>query len=199
MKRSRLIDRLLQRPEYATYWAQKRADLLRVNTNKLGEKGVIDFYDWLVSTVRDNMPYDDFANALLTSQGSTLDNPPANFYRAVVDPKDCAESFSQLYLGVRIQCAKCHNHPFDHWSQDNYYGIGAFFSRVSRKPGKSNDEVLVSLDDKSDVKQPRTGQTMKPWVPIAGTDRHRRGRRSTCRRWRGGSPRPTTPTLLVWR
>lgn len=167
-KRRRLIDQLLERPEHARFWAQKWADLLRVRAGKIGDEGVRIFHQWLVKSVADNMPYDEFVTALLTAQGNTHDSPPANYYRAAGDVNDCAETTSQLFLGVRIQCAKCHNHPFDRWSQDNYYGIGAFFSRVERKPVEGQDRVTIALAGQGEVTQPRTGRQMKPWLPLAG-------------------------------
>ena len=166
-KRDKLIDRLLLREEYADFWAQKWSDLLRVKSSKLSASGLHKFHRWIVHSMRENKPYDQLARELLTARGSTFVNPPAGFYRAMADPNDCAESVSQLFLGIRIQCAKCHNHPFDRWSQDNYYGIGAFFSRVQRKP-LSGGEAFVWLDRTSEVTQPRTGQEVKPWLPLAG-------------------------------
>ncbi|MBC8356200.1 MAG: DUF1553 domain-containing protein [Planctomycetes bacterium] len=167
-KRRKLIDRLLEREEYAEFWAQKWSDLLRVKSSKLSTSGVHKFHRWMVRAVRENRPYDRIATELLTARGSTFSNPPASFYRAIADPNDCAESVSQLFLGIRIQCARCHNHPFDQWSQDNYYGIGAFFSRVQRKPVGTGDDVFVWLDRSSEATQPRTGKQLKPWLPLEG-------------------------------
>ena len=134
-KRAKLIDALLERPEYAEFWALKWGDLLRIRNAKVSNAGVHKFHRWLVAAFRDNMPYDQFARELLTADGSTFVNPPANYFRTATDTNDCTETTSQLFLGIRIQCAKCHNHPFERWTQDNYYGIGAFFNRVQRKPG----------------------------------------------------------------
>ncbi|MCB9937429.1 MAG: DUF1549 domain-containing protein [Planctomycetaceae bacterium] len=179
-KRHKLIDRLLERDEYAEFWAQKWSDLLRIKSSKLSASGVHKFHRWIVRAMQENIPYDQIATELLTARGSTFTNPPANFYRAMADPNDCAESVSQLFLGIRIQCAKCHNHPFDRWSQDNYYGIGAFFSRVQRKPIGGDGDVFVWLDRGSEATQPRTGQLIRPWLPLTGdidpladTDRRR--------------------------
>ncbi len=104
-----------------------------MRNNKVTASGVPKFYRWIVHALRTNMPYDQFARELLTASGSTFENPPANFFRTATDTNDCTETTSQLFLGIRIQCAKCHNHPFERWTQDNYYGIGAFFNRVQRK------------------------------------------------------------------
>ena len=106
-------------------------------------RGVHKFNRWIVSArFATNMPYDQFARELLTADGSTFSNPPANYFRTATDTNDCTETTSQLFLGIRIQCAKCHNHPFERWTQDNYYGIGAFFNRVQRKAGPTPDEQV---------------------------------------------------------
>ena len=166
-KRSRLINSMLDRPEYAEYLAQKWGDRLRVNARKLSLTGVHKFNAWLTASMRDNISYGRLATELLTAEGSTFANPPAGFFRAAADPRDCAETVAQLFLGVRIQCARCHNHPFDRWSQDNYYGIGAVFTRVQRRPIADSGEILVSLDRHGELTNPRTRQASVPWVPAA--------------------------------
>ena len=105
---------------------------------------------------------DQLVRALLTSEGSTFRNPAANYYRISRDPETAVETTAQLFLGVRIQCAKCHNHPFERWTQDDYYGFAAFFSQIGRKKGNLPDEEVVYATGSGDVRQPRTGQTMKP-------------------------------------
>jgi uncharacterized protein DUF1549/uncharacterized protein DUF1553 len=167
-KRSKLIDALLARPEYAEFWALKWGDLLRLRNAKMTPAGVHKFHRWLVRALEDDMPYDQFARELLTATGSTYTNPPANYFRTAVDTNDCTESTSQLFLGIRIQCAKCHNHPFERWTQDNYYGIGAFFQRVERKKVVGQEEMVVWVARSGEVVQPRTGRQMKPWLPLAG-------------------------------
>lgn len=167
-KRSKLIDALLQRPEYADFWALKWSDLLRINNKQVTATGVHKYRRWILAAVRDNMPYDKFVRQLLTATGNTFDNPPANYFRAAVDTNDCTETTAQLFLGIRIQCAKCHNHPFERWTQDNYYGIGAFFNRVQRKPSAKAEEVVVWVARAGEVTQPRTGKQMKPWLPLQG-------------------------------
>jgi len=167
-KRAALINALLDRPEYADFWALKWSDLLRLRNNKVTPSGVHKFYHWVVNALRTNMPYDRFARELLTSAGSTFDNPAANFFRTATDTNDCTETTSQLFLGIRIQCAKCHNHPFERWTQDNYYGIGAFFNRVQRKPSARPEEQVIFVARAGEVTQPRTGKQMKPWLPLTG-------------------------------
>ncbi|HEX5445523.1 MAG TPA: DUF1549 domain-containing protein [Pirellulales bacterium] len=167
-KRTKLIDALVERPEYADFWALKWADLLRLRKNKVTDSGVPKFHHWLVDAWRTNMPYDQFARELLTADGSTFDNPPANYFRTAGETNDCTETTSQLFLGIRIQCAKCHNHPFERWTQDNYYGIGAFFNRVQRKQSSRPEELVVWVARGGEVTQPRTGKQMKPWLPLTG-------------------------------
>lgn len=168
-KRDRLIDTILERGEYAEFWALRWGDLLRLNAKKVTSEGVQKFRRWIVAAVRENKPYDQFVRELLTASGSTFDNPAANYYRAAADTNDCTETTAQLFLGIRIQCAKCHNHPFERWTQDNYYGIGAFFNRVQRKPSSDQNEVVVWVARGGEVVQPRTGKQMQPWLPLAGT------------------------------
>ena len=167
-KRAKLVDSLLASDEFPAFWAMKWADLLRVRKTKVSEPGVHKFHRWIEQAVRDNMPYDQFAKQLVTASGSTLVNPAANFYRTSADVNDCTETASQLFLGVRIQCAKCHNHPFERWTQDNYYGIGAFFNRVQTTGGGNADEKIIRVVRAGEVVQPRTGKQRKPWLPLAG-------------------------------
>jgi hypothetical protein len=167
-KRSKLIDRLLDRPEHARFWALKWGDLLRMTSASVGTSGVFKYHRWLERAIETNMPYDQFARELLAAKGSTLDEPAANFYRTTADAQDCVESVSQLFLGARLQCAKCHNHPFERWTQDNYYGMAAFFNRIQRKKSPRGDELFIYVTQKGEVTQPRTGQQMKPWLPGRG-------------------------------
>lgn len=167
-KRAATIDRLLASDDYVDFWALKWADLLRVRKTKVSEPGVHKFHRWIESAVRENMPYDEFARQLVTASGSTLANPPANFYRTAGDVNDCTETASQLFLGIRIQCAKCHNHPFERWTQDNYYGIAAFFTRVQRKKTSDENDLVIWSAKAGEITQPRTQKTMKPWAPLKG-------------------------------
>jgi hypothetical protein len=168
-KRNRLIDELLVRPEHAKFWALKWGDLLKMTSKAVGNEGVFKYYRWVEQAIRENMPYDQFARALLSANGSTYTNPPANFYRTSADMNESVETISQVFLGARLQCAKCHNHPFERWTQDNYYGLGAFFQRVQRSKTARPNEMLIWTQSVGEVVQPRTGQTMKPWVPVAGS------------------------------
>jgi hypothetical protein len=168
-KRARLIDSLLERDEFAKFWALKWGDLLKMTSKAVGDDGVYKYHRWVEKTLRDNMPYDEFARQLLTASGSTLANPPANFYRTATDTNECVETISQVFLGARLQCAKCHNHPFERWTQDNYYGLGAVFHRVQRRKTQRPGEMFIWTASSGEVTQPRTGEQMKPWLPGAGS------------------------------
>lgn len=168
-KRAALIDQLLEREEYAKFWALKWGDLLKMTSQLVGKEGVYKYHRWVEEAFRNNMPYDEFARRLLAADGSTLSNPPANFYRTATSMNDCVETVSQVFLGARLQCAKCHNHPFERWTQDNYYGLGAFFQRVQRRKTQRPGEMFIWSATSGEVVQPRTGQQMKPWLPVDGT------------------------------
>ena len=134
----------------------------------MGHNSVFKYNRWLRAAVSSNMPYDQFVRELLTSSGSTLIYPAGNYYRTAGDTNDAMETTAQLFLGTRIQCAKCHNHPFERWTQDNYYGMAAFFNRIQRKKTGRGEEVILWTADSGEVINPRTNRAAKPWVPVAG-------------------------------
>jgi hypothetical protein len=175
-KRGRLIDRLLRRPEFADFWALKWCDLLRAEEKVLDRKGVTVFHHWVRQAIEDGKPLNEFARELIAGRGSTYADPPANFYRALRDPQVRAEAVAQVFLGLRLQCAKCHNHPFDRWTQDDYYGLAAFFPRVEYRVVENNrrdkldthefdGEQIVWLAREGEVTHPRTGATVRPRLP----------------------------------
>lgn len=135
----------------------------------VGDEGVYKYHRWVEQSIRENMPYDEFAKILLTASGSTLSNPAANFYRTATDTNDCVETISQVFLGARLQCAKCHNHPFERWTQDNYYGLRYFFMRTTQEDSWRQAEMFVWASNAGEVTQPRTGKVMKPWLPQVGS------------------------------
>ncbi len=161
-RRARLVDALLTRPEFYDYWTLKFADILRANGRLIQNKGTYVFTRWIKAQLEQNTPMDRFVRELLTADGSSYKNPAANYYRISRDPENSVETTAQLFLGVRIQCAKCHNHPFERWTQDDYYGFAAFFSRVRQKKGPLPDDEVIFTAGSGDVRQPRTGQVMKP-------------------------------------
>jgi Protein of unknown function (DUF1553)/Protein of unknown function (DUF1549) len=171
-KRSRVINELLERPEYVDFWALKWADRLGCNNRFVGQRGAYLYHQWIREQVNANVPFDQFVRAVITADGPNYSAPAASFYRRVRDPQTRVEAVSQLFLGVRIGCARCHNHPFERWTQDDYYGLAAFFARVRYKDGPFfqqiyNKEETVWLDRQGEVTHPRTGQVMKP-KPLGG-------------------------------
>jgi hypothetical protein len=169
-KRSLLIDELLTSPEFVDFQTLKWADLLRVEDKTLDAKGVDAFYRWIRGSVASDKPLNQFTAEIIASRGSTYTEPPSNFYRALRTPEERAEAAAQVFLGVRLQCAKCHNHPFDRWTQDDYYGWTNFFARVDykiieNKRRDTNDthefdgEQIVFMKVDGDVKNPTTGKT----------------------------------------
>ncbi len=164
-KRAKLVDALLDRDEYALFWAMKWADVLRGSATTISERGVHSFHRYLVKTVAADTPMTEFARELLTAQGNTLHKPAANFYRVARTPEDAAEATAQLFLGVRVQCAKCHNHPFERITQTDYFGLAAFFAQVRFKGTQFGlDDEIVYVGRGGDVQHPLT---KKPQPPIA--------------------------------
>jgi hypothetical protein len=159
-KRALLVDELLERPEFADYWALKWADLLRVDRQALGHKNAHAFYRWIRDSIAANKPFDQFARELLTAEGPLEEVGPANYYKVVAKPGERASSLSQVLLGVRIACAECHHHPFDRWSQTDYFGMTAFFTPVSIKASARGDAVQALGDPVTT--HPRTGAVILP-------------------------------------
>jgi len=162
-KRARLIDALLQRSEYADFWALKWADLLRINREDLGPKSAYHYHQWLRNSLARNQPYDEFLRDLLTAQGNSERNWAANFYKAFNNPTDLSVAVSQVFLGIRLECAKCHHHPYEKWGQDDFYGLAAFFPRVQKKKADGT-EFIFYVAEKGDVKHPRTKEVVNPRV-----------------------------------
>jgi len=164
-KRSKLIDALLERDEFASFWALKWADIMRGNREAITERGVHNFHRYLVTQFALDRPFDQFAREVLISRGNTIHTPPANFYRITRTPEDAAESAAQLFMGVRIQCAKCHNHPFEAMTQKDYYGLAAFFARVRLKGQRFGlDDEVVFLAGDGEVTDPKLGKVQAPYA-----------------------------------
>lgn len=171
-KRKKAVDAVLNRPEYVDYWAYKWGDLLRNNRNQLEEKGMWAFHNWLRASFRDNLPMDEFARQLITAVGSPYQNGPANFYRVADNPNEWTENTAQVFLGIRIQCAQCHHHPFESIAQKDYYAMSAFFARVGRKNsqefGLFGRDSVIYVRDSGEARHPRTGELLPP-TPLGGT------------------------------
>ncbi|HEV3024359.1 MAG TPA: DUF1549 domain-containing protein, partial [Pirellulales bacterium] len=141
-KRTRWIDSLLARNDYADFWALKWSDILLVDRNRLAERGAYELHRWLRQQFMENRPYDQWVRELVIASGDSGSHGPANFYRSVDTPDAAARVLSQAFLGVRVECAQCHHHPFEKWSQDDFYGLAGFFNGLERKV-LSADRVLV--------------------------------------------------------
>jgi hypothetical protein len=152
--RARLVDELLARPEYADYWALKWCDLLRVDRAALGHKRAYAFYRWIRDSLAANVPFDDFARAIVTAEGPVDESGPAPFYNVAAKPGDAASTLSQVFLGVRIACAECHHHPYDRWGQDDYFGMLAYFAPVGIR-ATARGEAVVSAGV-AEARHPRT-------------------------------------------
>lgn len=162
-KRSKLIDRLLERKEFSEIWAMKWSQLLMVKTsNQIAYKQMFLYSNWLTGQLADNVPLDQMVRELLSSSGGTFTEPQTNFYQVERDTLKVAENVAQVFMGIRTQCAQCHNHPFDRWTMDDYYSFAAFFSQIGRKQGEDYRETVVFNRRGGDVRNPLTNQVMKP-------------------------------------
>lgn len=169
-KRARLVDRLLEHPSYGDHWAGKWADLVRPNPDRVGVKSVYMLDQWLRDSFRQNKPFNEFTREILTAQGSTHEYGPTVIFRDRREPADITTMVSQIFLGVRLECAKCHHHPNEKWSQDDFYQFAAFFGEVKRKgtgisPPISGDYEVIYHSPGGHVSHPLTGATMKPKPP----------------------------------
>jgi Protein of unknown function (DUF1549)/Protein of unknown function (DUF1553) len=170
-KRSRLIDRLLDTPEYADLFANKWNFILRNNKDR-GEdtSGTYLFHQWIWQSLYDNKPYDQFVSEIITATGDPVINPAVTWYRDVDSTEEQVEDTAQLFLGMRIQCARCHHHPFETWSQDDYYSLAAYFSRIGRKgiPNAApnmRDRRLFHNEGVASARNPRSGRSLSPSAP----------------------------------
>jgi hypothetical protein len=164
-RRERLIDDLLDRDEFTDFWTMKLADVLRSNGRLLQPKGAAAFHRWVRAAVASRRPLDAMARDLLTAEGSSFADPAASYYRIARDPEAAVETTAQLFLGIRIQCAKCHNHPFERWTQDDYYGFAAFFGGIGHKKGPQPGEEIIFATGDGTIRQPRSGAVMPPRAP----------------------------------
>jgi hypothetical protein len=166
-KRARLVDTLLERPEYVDYWAYKWSDLLLVSTRKLPDSAVWAFYQFLHQSVADNKPWDRLARDILTAKGNTLQNGAANYFVLHKDVAELTEATSVTFMGMSITCCRCHNHPLEKWTQDQYWEMANLFARVALKNGDRPGEVTVQEQPSGNVLHPRRGVAMPP-APLDG-------------------------------
>jgi hypothetical protein len=181
VKRDEVIDSLIGSPEFVEYWTNKWADLLMVNRKFLGVEGARAFRQYIHQSIADNKPYNQFAHEILNTSGSTIDHPAASYYKVHRDPTDLMENTTQLFLAIRFNCNKCHDHPFERWTQDQYYHLAAYFAQVVRKedphykgkkvPGTAVQGATPLVEVISDAKTGevtnyRTGQSAEPVFPF---------------------------------
>jgi hypothetical protein len=161
-KRDRWIEALLERPEFVDYWAYHWSDLLLVNSEKLKPAALASYSAWIRNQVAANTPWDRLVRQIVTARGSNLENGAANFFGLHDDPTDMAETTSQAFLGMSIGCARCHNHPMEKWTNDEYFGFANLFARVRTKAGSAEGEKIIFTASAGDVNQPRTGRPQPP-------------------------------------
>jgi hypothetical protein len=159
-KRNRLIEALLERPEFVDRWTTVWGDLLRVNRDLLGDKGMWNLYLYLRQSVAQNKPWNRLVRELVTANGSPSESGPANFYRLGSRPEEFAETVSQAFLGIRVQCAHCHNHPHEKWTQSDYYRMANLFARVGKK-GEGDTQAIFTASE-GDVDHPRLRRPLPP-------------------------------------
>lgn len=162
-KRSQLIDRLLERKEFSEIWAMKWADLLMLkSSNQVSYKSIFLYNTWLTNQISNDVPLDQTVRDLLTASGGTFSEPATNFYQIERDQLKTAENVAQIFMGIRIQCAQCHNHPFDRWTMDDYYGFTAFFAQISQKQGEDYRERIIYNRGSGETKHPLDKRNMAP-------------------------------------
>ncbi len=181
-KRDKLIEALIGSPDFLEFWANKWSDLLQCNSENLGQKSVWLYRNWIRQQLADNVAYDRFVRTLLTAKGSSYENPAVNYLRVLREPGKMTEDVTQTFLGVRFNCNKCHDHPFERWTQDQYYELGAFFAQVGFKRGQVGSEVIFQEGggsfqitaeevvyhkyDGGEVRHLKTDAVVAPKVPV---------------------------------
>lgn len=165
-KRAKLVDRLLEDEAFADIWAMKWAERLQIrssgNNNGISQKSAVLYYEWLRDQIVEDRPMNDVVFDLVASVGGTLEQPQTNYYELERDTLKLSENVVQTFIGARMQCAQCHNHPFDRWTQDDYYGFTAFFAQIGRKQGDDPREKVIYNRNSGDVKHPLDGRVMQP-------------------------------------
>jgi hypothetical protein len=168
-KRARLVDALLDRPEFVDYWSYKWSDLLLLSSRRLRPNAVRDFYNWIHDSVEQNKPWDRFVYEIFTGSGNTRQNGALNYFALHKDPIDLSENATQAFLGQRLTCARCHNHPLEKWTQKQYYQLANLFSRVGMKNGDSPGDLVVYAKTEGNINHPRLLRPLPP-APLDGAE-----------------------------
>jgi hypothetical protein len=204
-KRAKKIDQLLERKEFVDLWALKWSELLQIRTepnNGASYKAVLSYYTWLRDQLEKNVPMNEVARALLSANGSNFEDPAVNFYQLELDPLKLAEDTAQAFFGIRIQCAQCHNHPFDRWTMEDYRGFMAFFTQIGRKIGEDQREKIVFNSGGGEARHP-VGERVIPPKFLGGEapDAKGKDRRKLLADWVASPENPWFPkhiANLVW-
>jgi hypothetical protein len=184
-KREKLVDKLLARKEFVELWVMKWSELLQMRSSiYVSYKATLLYYNWLQEQIAGNVPIDQMITKLLSSKGGTFTNPATNYYQMEQDRLKTAENVAQVFMGMRIQCAQCHNHPFDRWTMDDYYGFAAFFAQIGRKQGSDPRETIVFNSGGGEVNHLVGGRVMAPkFLGGATPDLKGRDRREVLGEW----------------
>jgi hypothetical protein len=187
-KREILIDDLLSRKEFTEMWVMKWAELMQIRTSNQGQqkvsyKAALGYYQWLRERIAGNVPFNEWVRELLSAEGGTFSNPATNFFQVEQDVLKLTENVAQVFMGTRIQCAQCHNHPFDRWTMDDYYGFAAFFAQVKRKPAEDPRERVI-YDEGGEIQNPVTKRNVEPkFLGGAKPDLKNQSRRKAVADW----------------
>lgn len=203
-KRELVVDQLLQRKEFVDMWVMKWAELLQVRTinNRVAKKPMLRYFNWLREKIASNTPSDVMVKELLASKGGTFTDPATNYYQTETQTLKVAENAAQVFMGMRIQCTQCHNHPFDRWTMDDYYGFAAFFSQIGRKKAEDPREQIIYNSGRGEVKHLVDGRNMAPkFLGGATPDVKGKDRREVLAEWLASPQNPYFATNLaniVW-
>ncbi len=202
-KRDLLVDELLGRKEFAELWVMKWAELLQMrSSDRVSPKAMLLYYTWLQDKLANNVPMDKMVRELISANGGTFKNPPTNYYQIELDTLKTSENVAQVFMGMRIQCSQCHNHPFDRWTMNDYYGFAAFFAQIGRKGADDPRELIVFNSGGGEVNHPVGGRVMKPkFLGGAEPDTAGKDRRVVLAEWLASPSNPYFATNLaniVW-
>jgi len=198
-KRVKLVDRLLERKEFSEIWAMRWAELLMIkSTNRVSDKSAFLYYSWLTEQISNDVPLDQMVRDLLSASGGTFSNPPTNYYEIETDTLKTAENVAQVFMGLRTQCAQCHNHPFDRWTMDDYYSFAAFFAQIGRKNTEDYRERIIYNRGGGDVRHLVGNKVMEPKF-LGGVEPEMKGRdrREVLAEWLTAAENPYFATSVA--
>ena len=203
-KRALLVDRLLERKEFVDLWVMKWSELLQIRSlnNRVSYKAALLYYTWLQERIANDVPIDEMIKELLSSEGGTFTSPATNYYQNEQNNLKVAENVAQVFMGIRIQCAQCHNHPFDRWTMEDYYSFAAFFTQLGRKQSDDPREMIIFNRGRGESKHPVTKQNMPPkFLGGAMPETKGKDRRVVLAQWLASPDNPYFATNLaniVW-